>query len=100
MQPGTAKPNCSTDVHWSPDAQLAELMARPNEWVKKILVLLQAGNTAAAIAQIKVAPSAKDVRALQSAQEAGNLLARSRDVNEAIQNSFDALSAPRLHRSP
>lgn len=75
-------------------------MARPNEWVKKVLVLLQAGNTTAAIAQIKVAPSAKDVRALQSALEAGNLSARWRDVNEAIQNSIDALSAPRLHRSP
>nr|WP_285427165.1 hypothetical protein [Variovorax paradoxus] len=41
--------------------------------MKKVLVLLQAGNTTAAIAQIKVAPSAKDVRALQSALEAGNL---------------------------
>lgn len=75
-------------------------MARPNEWVKKIMVLLQAGNTAAAIAQIKVAPSAKDVRALQSALEAGKLSARWRDVDEAIRNSIDALSAPRLHRSP
>jgi hypothetical protein len=75
-------------------------MARPNEWVKKVLVLLQAGNSTAAIAQIKVAPSAKDVRALQSALEAGNLSARWRDVDEAIHNSFDALSAPRLHRSP
>ncbi|MGJ7511034.1 hypothetical protein [Variovorax sp. GT1P44] len=48
-------------------------MARPNEWVNKVLALLRAGNTTAAIAQIKVAPSAKDVRALQSALEAGNL---------------------------
>jgi hypothetical protein len=71
-------------------------MARPNEWVKKVLALLQAGNTTAAIAQIKVAPSAKDVSAL----EAGNLSTRWRDVNAALQNSFDALSAPRLHRSP
>jgi hypothetical protein len=75
-------------------------MARANEWVNKILVLLQAGNITAAIAQIKVAPSAKDVRALQSALEARKLSARWHQVDEAIQNSFDALSAPRLHRSP
>lgn len=75
-------------------------MARTNEWVNKVMALLKAGNTTAAIAQIKVAPSAKDVRALQSALEAANLSTRWRDVNEAIENSFDALSAPRLHRSP
>ncbi len=65
-----------------------------------ILVLLKAGNTTAAIAQIKVAPTAKDVRALHDALVAAKLTTRWRDVNDVIQNSFDALSAPRLHRSP
>jgi hypothetical protein len=76
-------------------------MARSNEWVNKVLALLKAGNSAAAMAQIKVAPSAKDVRALQAAlASAGNVPARSRDLDETIQSSIDALSAPRLHRSP
>jgi hypothetical protein len=76
-------------------------MARSNEWVNKVLALLKAGNSAAAMAQIKVAPSAKDVRALQAAlPSAGNVPARSRDLDETIQSSIDALSAPRLHRSP
>jgi len=75
-------------------------MARPNVWVNKVLALLKAGNSAAAIAQIKVAPSAKDVRALQAALEGASLSGRWRDVDETIRNSIDSLSAPRLHRSP
>ena len=36
-------------------------MARTNEWAAKVLTLLKGGNTDAAIAQIKVAPSVKDI---------------------------------------
>ena len=40
-------------------------MARPNEWASKILALTKTNNRDAAIAQIKVAPSVKDLKALQ-----------------------------------
>jgi hypothetical protein len=75
-------------------------MARTNEWADKVLALLKAGNTAAAMAQIKVAPSVKDIRALNAALVNARLSGRWREVDETIQSSIDALSAPRLHRSP
>ncbi len=75
-------------------------MARANEWVGKVLAVLKGGNTTAAIAQIKVAPDAKSLKALQSAMAAAGLAGRWRDVDAAISDSIDLLSAPRLHRSP
>jgi hypothetical protein len=75
-------------------------MARANEWAGKVLALLKAGNTAAAIAQIKVAPAVKDLKALQASLAAAQLTGRWRDVDVAISDNIDALSAPRLHRSP
>lgn len=75
-------------------------MARPSPWPDKIIALLRAGNAAAAIAQIKVAPSARELRALEKAMTAAQLAGRWRDVDIAIQESVQALSAPRLHRSP
>jgi hypothetical protein len=75
-------------------------MARANEWAGKVLALLKAGNTAAAIAQIKVAPAVKDLKVLQASLAAAQLTGRWRDVDIAISDNIDALSAPRLHRSP
>ena len=75
-------------------------MARPSPWPDKIIALLRAGNPAAAVAQIKVAPSARELQALQKAMTAAQLAGRWRDVDLAIQESIQALSAPRLHRSP
>ena len=75
-------------------------MARANEWVGKVLVVLKAGNTTAAIAQIKVAPDAKSLKALQAALAAAGLAGRWRDVDAAISDNIALLSAPRLHRSP
>ncbi len=75
-------------------------MARTNEWAGKVLALLQGGNTAAAIAQIKAAPSVKDLKALHAALAAAQFAGRWRDVDAAIADNIDALSAPRLHRSP
>jgi len=74
--------------------------AKTNDWAAKVLALLKGGNTAAAIAQIKVAPSVKDLKQLQDAVSAGGLAGRWRDVDAAIADNIDALSAPRLHRSP
>jgi hypothetical protein len=75
-------------------------LARPTAWPDKVIALLRAGNPAAAIAQIKVAPSARELRALEKALAAAQLAGRWKDVDIAIQESIQALSAPRLHRSP
>jgi hypothetical protein len=76
------------------------VLARPNAWAGKVMALLRGGNTAAAIAQIKVAPAAADLQALQKTIEAAQLTGRWRDVDLAITENIAALSAPRLHRSP
>ena len=75
-------------------------MARTNEWAGKVLVLVKGGNTAAAVAQIKVAPSVKDLKALHAAMIVHKLTGRWRDVDAAIADNTATLSAPRLHRSP
>lgn len=75
-------------------------MARPSPWPDKVLALLRAGNATAAVAQIKVAPSVRELRALEKAMAAAQLAGRWGDVDLAITESLQALSAPRLHRSP
>jgi len=75
-------------------------MARTNEWSIRVLALLKAGNPTAAIAQIKVAPDVKDIKALQTALVQGGLSGRWRNVEACIADSLAALSKPRLHRSP
>ncbi len=75
-------------------------MAHPSAWPDKVVAILRAGNPAAAIAQIKVAPSVRDLRALEKALAAAKLAGRWKDVDIAITESLQALSAPRLHRSP
>jgi hypothetical protein len=75
-------------------------LARPTAWPDKVIALLRAGNPAAAIAQIKVAPSARELRALEKALVAAQLAGRWSDVDFAVRESIEALSAPRLHRSP
>jgi len=75
-------------------------MAKTSDWPDKVFALLRLGNTAAAIAQIKVAPSVKDLKQLQSRIVAAKVTGRWPDVDLAVADSIDALSAPRLHRSP
>ena len=75
-------------------------MAKTSEWATKVLAVLRAGNPGAAIAQIKVAPNVKDLKALQVALAASPLAGRWREVEAAIDDNISALSAPRLHRSP
>jgi hypothetical protein len=74
--------------------------AKTNDWAAKVLALLKGGNSAAAIAQIKVAPSVKDLKQLQDTVAAAGFAGRWRDVDAAIDDNIAALSAPRLHRSP
>ncbi|HZY19218.1 MAG TPA: hypothetical protein VFE82_12120 [Ramlibacter sp.] len=75
-------------------------MPRSSAWPDKILALLRAGNPAAAIAQIKVAPSAAELKALEKLLITRQLAGRWKDVDQAIRDNIQALSAPRLHRSP
>ena len=75
-------------------------MARPHDWAPKVLAIIRTGNTAAAIAQIKVAPSVKDLKVLQAALAAAGLAGRWRELDEAVTDNLALLSAPRLHRSP
>jgi len=75
-------------------------VARPSLWPEKVLALLRAGNPAAAVAQIKVAPTVRDLQSLEKSIAAAKLAGKWRDVDAAITESLQALSAPRLHRSP
>lgn len=73
---------------------------RKNEWSGKVVAVLRSGNATAAIAQIKVAPSVKDLKALQAALASAQLTGRWREVDLAIEENLTLLSAPRLHRAP
>lgn len=75
-------------------------MARSTLWHDKVIALLRAGNPAAAIAQIKVAPSVRELRSLQKALVAAQLVGRWKEVDLAVSDAVQSLSAPRLHRSP
>lgn len=75
-------------------------MSKPNSWSSKVLALVKGGNVEAAIAQIKVAPTVKDLKALQAALEAAQLKGRWRTLDSAVEDNLVLLSAPRLHRSP
>jgi hypothetical protein len=75
-------------------------LARPAAWPDKVIALLRAGNPGAAIAQVKVAPSARDLQVLQKVLVTHKLAGRWPDVERSIADSIEALSSPRLHRSP
>ncbi len=75
-------------------------MARANDWASKVMTLVHAGNAAAAIAQIKVAPSVKDLKALQTIMTLSRMTGKYRNLDAAIVENLALLSAPRLHRSP
>ena len=75
-------------------------MSHVNVWTPKVMALLRGGNATAALAQIKVAPSVRDLQQLRAAFDAADLAPRLPRVDEAIADQIDAMSAPRLHRSP
>lgn len=75
-------------------------MTRANEWAGKVLALLKGRNVPAALAQIKVAPTVKDLKQLRAAIEAGGFAGRWPNVDVTVADQIDALAAPRLHRSP
>ncbi len=73
---------------------------RKDEWAGKVMAVLRAGNPDAAMAQVKVAPTVKDLRALQAALAQPGTAGRWPLVEVAIRDAIDLLSAPRLHRAP
>lgn len=75
-------------------------MSRQSIWAPKVLTLVKGGNSTAAIAQIKVAPTVKDLQDLRKLLAAGNLLKSHPNVDAATTDMIAALSAPRLHRAP
>jgi len=75
-------------------------MSRQSVWAPKVFALIKGGNSAAAIAQIKVAPTVKDLQDLRKLLSAANLLRTNPNVDAASQDMIAILSAPRLHRSP
>ena len=76
-------------------------MARAkNEWAAKVFALIRAGNLEMARAQIKVAPTVKDLKALQTGLAQTGITGRSRHLDAAVEDNLALLSAPRLHRSP
>ena len=75
-------------------------MSRQSIWATKVAALIKGGNSAAAIAQIKVAPTVKDLQDLRKLLSAAKLLSAHPNVDAATTDMIAALSAPRLHRSP
>jgi len=75
-------------------------MSRPSTWAPKVVALVQSGNRSAALAQIKVAPSVRDVQQLRDLLVKNKQMAAYRDIDQATADQIVALSAPRLHRSP
>ena len=75
-------------------------MSRPSLWAIKVASLIQGGNATAALAQIKVAPTVRDLQQLRAQLTSSGLLAKHRDIDDATNDQIVALSAPRLHRAP
>lgn len=75
-------------------------MSRPQVWATKVAALIQAGNSSAALAQIKVAPTVKDLQQLRVLLSQAKLLAQHPNIDTATTDMIAALTAPRLHRSP
>jgi len=75
-------------------------MSRPHVWASKVVALIQGGNSQAALAQIKVAPSVKDVEQLRVLLSNARLFARYPTLDAATQDQITALQGSRLHRAP
>lgn len=75
-------------------------MSRPSIWASKVTALIQGGNSTAALAQIKVAPTVKDLQQLRTLLIATKLLARHPSLDQTISDQIVTLSSSRLHRSP
>lgn len=75
-------------------------MSRQSAWAIKVAAIIQGGNSQAALAQIRVAPTVRDVQQLRTLLTTAGLLTRHPQIDSATEDQIAALSAPRLHRSP
>ena len=75
-------------------------MSRQSIWATKVAALVQGGNSQAALAQIKVAPTVRDLEQLRALLTAAKILTKFPNVDTATRDQIVALSSPRLHRSP
>ena len=75
-------------------------MSRHSVWATKVAALIQGGNSSAALDQIKVAPTVKDLQQLRAILSVAKLLARYPSVDQTITDQIVTLSSSRLHRSP
>lgn len=75
-------------------------MSRQSVWAQKIVALIKAGNSQAAIAQIRVAPTVKDLQQLRTLLTSAQMLSKHPNIAAATAEQIVALSSPRLHRSP
>lgn len=75
-------------------------MGKQSIWATKVAAIIQGGNAGAALAQIKVAPTVKDLQQLRALLIANGQLARNKSIDDATNDQIVALSSPRLHRSP
>ena len=76
-------------------------MARDkNEWANKVLMLIRGGNTDAAVAQIKVAPTVGDVTRLLAMLEKLPSTPALLQLQQFVEEERAMLAAPRLHRAP
>ncbi len=82
-----------------PNTMSKNTNSRQSVWAAKVLAIIRSGNSQAAVAQIKVAPTVKDLQQLRKLMQAQKLPA-DRLLDEAIDANLALLSAPRLHRAP
>jgi hypothetical protein len=75
-------------------------MAKPSDWPQKMIAVIRTGNTSAAISQIKVAPTVKDLRQLKELMVKAGLAGKWRELDMALDENMALLAAPRLHRAP
>ena len=75
-------------------------MSLPHVWATKVAALIKRGNSEAALAQIKVAPTVKDLQQLRALLTAAKLLSSHASLNQTISDQIVTLSSSRLHRSP
>jgi hypothetical protein len=75
-------------------------MSRQSVWATKVVAIIQGGNSQAALAQIKVAPTVRDLQQLRTLLLNAKLMERHPNIDAATSDQIVALSAPRLHRSP
>ena len=75
-------------------------MSRSSIWATKVAALIQGGNSAAALDQIKVAPTVKDLQQLRAILTTAQVRSRYQNVEQTIADQIVTLSSSRLHRSP